>query len=94
MLFEQTDQRGVVRLRVVREELVVVTPAADRLTFEHDLVDRAIPDVGKERRIRNGRNTLIARPEALKDRQQDDCDDNPENDVLCQIVQCVTSQTA
>src|SRR4029077_18544327 len=33
-----------------------------------------------------------ARAKALKNSEQDNGDDDPKNDVLCQVVQCVTSR--
>src|SRR5690606_11721545 len=94
VLLQRADERRVVRLGAVRQERALVpgTPSADRLTLERDLGDGAVLDVGQERGIRDRGDTRAARPEALEDRQQHDRDDDPQDDVLRQIVQNVTSQ--
>ena len=83
-------------LRAIGDERVVVVPSsADHLALEHDLLDRAVLYVRQERRVRNRLGALTtARTKALEDGQQDDGDYDPKNDVLCQVVQCVTSRAA
>src|SRR5690606_26550965 len=64
----------------------------DLLPLERDLFKGAVLDIRKERGIRNRRDARIRRPKGLEHRQQHDRDDYPQDDVLRQIVQSVTSQ--
>src|SRR6185295_10559542 len=95
VLLELTDQRGVRGFRVIRDERVAVTPAAaNGFALEHDFLDGAILDPREERRIGDRLEALAVGSKTIENGQQDDRDDDPENDVLCQIVQCVTSRNA
>ena len=68
-----------------------VTIKEVRFAFEDHLFDRAVLYVGQKCGIRNRCGALAAaRTEALENGEQDDGDDDPQNDVLCQVVQCVT----
>src|SRR5690606_9151516 len=94
VLLQRADKCSVVRLGAVRQKrpFIAGTLASDRLALERDLVDGAVLDICQERGIRDRGYPRAARPKALEDRQQHDRDDYPQNDVLRQIVQNVTSQ--
>src|SRR5690606_14905775 len=82
-------------LRAVRQERAFVAAralTANGLSLEGDFCEGSVLDIRQERGIWDGRDARVARPEALEHRQQHDRDDYPQNDVLRQIVQSVTSQ--
>ncbi len=83
VLVQRPDQRCVLGLWIVRNEAVAVADITDRLSIEYDLIDGAIPDIAQEARIRDCLGPLPRRAETLKNRQQHDGNDDPENDVLC-----------
>ncbi len=88
-LLQRADQGRIVRLGVVDDELLAAgTHAGDLVAGERDLPDAAVLDVRQERRIRHFLHGLAARAEIADDRREHDGDDDPQDDILGQIVQC------
>ena len=95
VLLQRADQSRVVGLGIVRKERFAVAPETNRfgLVVDDDVLDRAVLDVVQKLRIRDLLNPLRVVAEALKHGQEHDRDNDPENHVLCQVVQSVTSYT-
>ena len=83
VLLQRADKQGIVGLGVVRDEALTIAHEADGVFIESDLFNRAVSDLTQKDGVRHGADTLARRAEALKDRQQHDRNDDPENHVLC-----------
>jgi hypothetical protein len=72
---------------VDRELLAARADARDAIAAEGDLCHRAVIDVLEERRIGHLLHGAGARAEVAHHRREHDGDDDPQDDVLGQIVQ-------
>ena len=85
---QQADQRAVAGLGIVGDELVAVAPLAlDDLALERHRIDVVALDFGEELRVIDGRRLARAHAELAENREQNDCQCDPQENLFRQIVQ-------